>query len=567
MSSNYSLRNGSRKRPHAQNAWKTEFQPIFDVLRSGFRYSKGERCRDEDRHTYVEEVLMIEYLEVGGVMTIIETCDLVRTKIIQPIRDFEDTEGVTKEAKRRATEIREKIERKLEEIAQSRNLCCSQEQHFYALNEAVCAGDSSCRIASGAEYYQNMEDGPLCTSHYKKKLDAVKGKKKKEQIKSEYERLYYDDYPEEETIKCKKCKRVVHKVCELYNPLINLPEANYLCSRCGGTRRNVGVSNLKATPSSQAVEAELNATMSAKGLTRDLYFRTLCCEERDGRIPEHEAMYCSNVQKLIARDCAHRFKMYGLFDRIEGHDVLIAVLAVDEYRGSKLPEWKRGVASIQYFDTAKYFEPRNLSRELNQSLLRIYSNYVREQGFKKILVYASAPSTPGSDYLINCPPLAKANLNQNGLYSYYQETFRGLTDTLNAQGISADVSNIIDLDKKRESVKSFCQELYVDSGFWADQLEQFLAPKNKENVGLDELKKFVENRTKTFSKCQFYVSFKQAGPLVFDEDPIMKSALAHSRISFLDTQMKNQWQFNSLRRAKYSSMMIISTLLKERNEL
>ncbi|CAL2039483.1 unnamed protein product [Caenorhabditis brenneri] len=139
MLSNYSLRNGSRKRPHAQNAWKPEFQPIFDVLRSGFRYSKGERCRDEDRHTYVEEVLMSEYLEVSGDMTTFETCDLVRTKIVQPIKNFEDTEGVPKEAKRRATEIREKIEQKLEEIAQSRNLCCSQEKHFFALNEAAAS--------------------------------------------------------------------------------------------------------------------------------------------------------------------------------------------------------------------------------------------------------------------------------------------------------------------------------------------------------------------------------------------------------------------------------------------
>ncbi|EGT43297.1 hypothetical protein CAEBREN_09931 [Caenorhabditis brenneri] len=292
----------------------------------------------------------------------------------------------------------------------------NQGKQSFALNEAACAGDSSCRIAPGAEYYRNIEDGSLG-------MDAVKGKKKKEQMKSEHERLFYNDYPEEETIKCKRCERVVHKVCERYNPLIDLPEAEYLCSRCGGTRRNVGFSNLKATPSSQAVEAELNATMRAKGLTRDLYFRTLCCEERDGKIPEHEARYFSNVQKLIARDCAHRFKMYGLFDHIGGNDVLIAVLAVDEYRGSKLPEWKR----IQYFDTSKYFEPRNLSRELNQSPLRIYSNYARKQGFKKILVYASAPFIPGSDYLINCPPLAKANLNQDGLFSYYQETFRGLT--------------------------------------------------------------------------------------------------------------------------------------------
>ncbi|CAL2039485.1 unnamed protein product [Caenorhabditis brenneri] len=294
MPSNYSLRNGSRKRPHAQNAWKPEFQPIFDVLRSGFFYSKGEQCRDEDKNTYVEEVLMSEYLEVGGDMT---------TKIIQPVRDFEDTEGVPKEAKRRATEIREKIEQKLEEIAQSRSLCCSQKKHFFALNVAV-----------------------------------LKGKKKKEQIKSEYERLFYNDYPEEETIKYKRCETEFHKVCELYNPHIDLPAANYLCSRCRETRRNVGVSNLKTTPSSQAVEAELNATMRAKGLTRDLYFRTLCCEERDGRVPEHEARYCSNVQKLISRIFAHRFKMDGLFDRIGGNDVLIAVLAVDEYKGSKLLE-------------------------------------------------------------------------------------------------------------------------------------------------------------------------------------------------------------------------------------
>ncbi|EGT41953.1 hypothetical protein CAEBREN_04528 [Caenorhabditis brenneri] len=103
MPSNYSLRNGSRKRPHAQNAWKPEFQPIFDVLRSGFFYSKGEQCIDEDKNTYVEEVLMSEYLEVGEDMTTFETCDLVL--IIQPIRDFEDTEGVPQEAKRRATEL------------------------------------------------------------------------------------------------------------------------------------------------------------------------------------------------------------------------------------------------------------------------------------------------------------------------------------------------------------------------------------------------------------------------------------------------------------------------------
>ena len=120
-----------------------------------------------------------------------------------------------------------------------------------------------------------------------------------------------------------------------------------------------------------------------------------------------------------ADEYTFRSKAIFLFQRLDGIDVLLFVMYVQEY-GVDSPAPNTRQVYIAYLDSVQYFRPRRLRTTVYQSLIASYMEYVRRRGFTGAHIWACPPVRSGS-YIFPSRPVEQQVPTGQRLRAWYQQ--------------------------------------------------------------------------------------------------------------------------------------------------
>ena len=138
-------------------------------------------------------------------------------------------------------------------------------------------------------------------------------------------------------------------------------------------------------------------------------------------------------------------KCIGLFQKIDGVDVLLFAMYVYEY-GHDCPPPNRRRVYISYLDSVHYFQPPSFRTVAYQSVITEYLRFVKERGFHTAHIW-SCPPTPGDEYVFYCHPMSQKIPQEEKLRDWYLE----LLDKAKREGVVVDTTN-------------FYEEYFADAG-------------------------------------------------------------------------------------------------------
>ena len=129
-------------------------------------------------------------------------------------------------------------------------------------------------------------------------------------------------------------------------------------------------------------------------------------------------------------------KCVGLFQSIEGVDVLLFAMYVYEY-GHECPAPNRRRVYISYLDSVKYFEPKQYRSIAYQSIIVEYLRFVKKRGFHTAHIW-SCPPAPGDEYVFHCHPPQQKVPKEKMLRQWYYSVI----DKAKAQGIVVETTDL-----------------------------------------------------------------------------------------------------------------------------
>lgn len=131
-------------------------------------------------------------------------------------------------------------------------------------------------------------------------------------------------------------------------------------------------------------------------------------------------------------------KCVGLFQKIDGVDVLLFAMYVYEY-GHECPAPNRRRVYISYLDSVQYFEPPTFRTLAYQSVIIEYLRFVKKRGFHTAHIW-SCPPTPGDEYVFYCHPSSQKIPQEEKLRNWYLD----LLEKAKEDGIVVDMTNFYD---------------------------------------------------------------------------------------------------------------------------
>ncbi|CAL2038783.1 unnamed protein product [Caenorhabditis brenneri] len=498
---------GKKTEVHINMVKANPFKQIFRLIRAELKYRTSTRLKKADVNTWVEDAFKFEKEQMDCKFTFPPTFFNQFSDVIKNILDYESNKKNPKEKRAEAGRIHELVLKKLDDIADTFGYCCGQ-----------------------------------------KRLVKFEG--------------YVEPFPEPE-IRCRRCWKEFHVQCVQWNSIVDGPASDFVCRGCSPRpRRSINMEKLQKTPSSIFIENGINEFLETLENVSEVPGKMSCrlfvCL-RSEEMSDHEKQRFSGIYNLMDK-VPRTFKVYGVTQEDEGQDVLVFLMAVNEYsRGVGVPKHKEGIVSFEFIDTVKYLKPPQKSREINQKLLRLYLQNAQQRGFTKARIHASAPGSKEYDFMFNNRPQFKKNLNQKGLFDWYKENMEKLVVDMERDGVQMTYQHVFDPSHHR-SVKTICEELYMAEGFWPVFLER------NQKMRIKEFKEKVEQESRSRDDCQFYIRFEDLKEVqtVAEEDPFIASTIAASRFAWMHVQRENTWLFDTLRHAKFSTMMLLSTLEMER---
>eukprot|EP00977_Amphora_coffeiformis_P004273 scaffold901_cov167-Amphora_coffeaeformis.AAC.4 len=303
-----------------------------------------------------------------------------------------------------------------------------------------------------------------------------------------------------------------------------------------------------------------------------------------------------------------RSKCIALFQEIHGIDTLLFAMYVYEY-GDECPAPNRRRVYISYLDSVKYFEPKVYRTLVYQRILVEYLRSVKARGFHTAHIW-SCPPTPGDDYIFYCHPQHQLTPREDMLRNWYHASL----EKAKAEGIVVHSTNLYDEyfnSKTSEKAPKTLTPLslpYFEGDYIPGEIENIIRQISEKDAkgkdGTDEVmhrlgqnlskmkdnfivvhlrsrrfaeavendedvSKFPEDTddgigkgcTETKDKTGVEIAkHDEFVPHTADEDPCVESEMFESRQQLLNYCQTNHCQFDELRRAKHSTMMILFQL-------
>jgi E1A/CREB-binding protein len=325
---------------------------------------------------------------------------------------------------------------------------------------------------------------------------------------------------EEPWVECDCCHSWVHQICTLFNSRRNEGgDSAFTCPVCILDQMSRQVRRpTVARPASQLPASALPKTNLSNFLEEYLFSR-LARERADraqvlGKLPEEvpgaEGL-CLRVVSCLDKEMAvkpeflrhfgpeaggryprsfrYRSKVLMLFQRIEGVDVCLFCMYVQEYDAQQPHPNSRRIY-LSYLDSIKYFRPEVMSVRnealrtyVYHTLLVGYLDYVKRRGFATCYIWA-CPPLPGEDYILYCHPARQKTPKSDKLREWYLK----MLAAAKAEGIVVSLGNLFDelkLDREATGeVRSATDVLYFDGDYWPGAVEEYIVAHKAEQAKL-----------------------------------------------------------------------------------
>ena len=374
--------------------------------------------------------------------------------------------------------------------------CLSLEPTLLICNGSSCAGS---KIRKGSTFFI-AHDG---SCHYCERCFAglppvLPGTENDVRYKRDLMKRKYDEELVESWLTCSKCDAGFHKICVLHNSHAHSSE-NYVCPGCmppiessvetvnasldstdiysfvtgselplrlsdiAGKSFRLGEDVLSAdalaeTEVSVFIEAKvkqrLKQSCGVPNAEKTITVRIISDCERCFHVPEVVRKHF-RMQTIEDREAdsvvsppvkvGYRSKAIALFQKMDGLDVCIFCMYVQEYEGND--EYDDEVATsslrskkrvyIAYLDSVEHFRPRHSRTDLYHELLVSYLASARVRGFETAHIWACPPSR-GNSFVFWNHPASQRTPTKERLISWYHGALSRAIDC----GVVTDVKSL-----------------------------------------------------------------------------------------------------------------------------
>ncbi|CAL0308326.1 unnamed protein product [Lupinus luteus] len=396
---------------------------------------------------------------------------------------------------------------------------------------------------------------------------------------------------EEPWVQCDKCQKWQHQICALYMSKRDLEE-DYLCPKCclkeieNGVHAPLpkskaaifGAKDFPRTMLSEHIEQRLfkrlaqereeKANKEAKNLDEVLAAENLCVRVLSS-VNKQLKVKKQFLDILSSENYPSEFN-YG--SKIEGVDVCLFVMEVQEF-GSDCGYPNQRCVYISYLDSVKYLRPDReavtgepLRTFIYHEILIGYLDYCKKRGFVTCYIW-SCPPKMGYDYILHCHPETQKIPKACQLRNWYHSMLKKAAK----ENITVSLTNVYDRffhpTKKCDYKVTVARLPYFDGDYWSSAaMNLFSEIKETEEK---EIRKVVKRVTKATLKAMDHTNPSESTSkdalvmqkVVVDDIPfdthendiILDNELLETRDKFLIFCQSNNFQFDTLRRAKVNN--------------
>ncbi|KRZ44067.1 CREB-binding protein, partial [Trichinella pseudospiralis] len=494
----------------------------------------------------------------------------------------------------------------MDAVMQKLGYCCCR-SFSYTLMPLPCRGKPTCLIRKNAYYYfyqKNVEiDGKCnvvkyiycrkCFQEISEDIIIDENSDASDKIiKEKFVMLKNNQTVYETFVTCNICSKKWHRICALHHD--GMHSEGFICEKCR-IKKNMTLPMNKFTAKllpqdkmSVHIENRVNKLLrDNKADATEVIIRVLSdCNAETEVKPFMKAEFCE--ADLMSYKFPYRSKAIFAFQIIDNKEICFFGMFVQEY-GSSCPPPNSRQIYIAYLDSVKYFEPRNLRTAVYQEILLGYMEYAKSLGFMKVNIWA-CPSNRNNEYIFYCHPLEQKFPNGKML----QEWYKCLLD----KGIMENI--IVDYREIYKHIQDSCftsvTELPYFEGDWLPEMLENLIKKLKKGIQKSTTDASVTNSPslahtiqnneqrvnvtvsqdiisgkELFENALLYIKNHREAYFVAilytdnvacflkpisDADRLTSCKLISSRNQFFSMAKEFKWEFNSLRRAKFSTMAI-----------
>ncbi|CAM4825751.1 unnamed protein product [Rotaria magnacalcarata] len=463
----------------------------------------------------------------------------------------------------------------IDPVLQTLGYCCGR-QYVYSPGVLLCYGKEQCSqilVNDNYYYYNNLEPSRLnlsndqyrfCTQCFNSiESDAIFVGDDLTQTLVEIPKSLFllskNDLKEpEKMIDCIVCTRHWHQVCALH--LDQIWSEGFICNTCHVTIRVLAASDKICNVKSQLKNYYPN-------------------QATDGY--------------------PYRTKAIFAFQKLEGVDVVFFGMYVQEYdEHCPAPNTRR--VYISYFDTVHFFQLKIYRTDVYHEILIGYLDYVKQHGYMYAHMWA-CPASEDIDYIFYRHPCEQNILKLKCLQDWCKIMLdrEQLQNDIKQDCLDSQIQRVIDIP-------------YFDGDFWPIMIENNIEKLDQEDRGKQEAedlddpiesehptelsgkrksvntceKKNLKKMTNQMLNCTDLLSvifstmekYKEtffvirlhdqtpSHPAVNDNKDLIECDLMETRTIFLRFFCDKNYEFSSLRRAKFSTMALLYELHASKTE-
>ncbi|EGT49559.1 hypothetical protein CAEBREN_31096 [Caenorhabditis brenneri] len=409
--------------------------------------------------------------------------------------------------------------------------------------------ETGCTIKIGDAYWINKQGTVYCSACYEAKEEAKNFNKCKNVNRDE-----------EKTLTCKKCHRKWHECCSL-----DLQHKNFTCSSCTKKRTIrttlTGYSNNRFE---SFMEENLNGMLKER-LTPEQMHQPLSVasykEKKETALKEFvpRPLRSAFVEKY-GETIKYDVRTIYLFQRVDGVDVLVFVMVCHKYKNILGKSW----TVIDYLDSVPFVEPKEARGTVFRGVILLYLEWAKKIGFNHAHLFSNPPDQ-GTDYILSIHPIDQLYKTADELLKWYNALLR--------KGVERGVLVEVRTFKQEMERKPYTQPtdlLPFEGGLWMNCMSEFDRDIRKEfgktlpkDQYFEKFSELMKEKFKANAKNNFFIDLDLKSKRVTDPDPRKPHKTLGDRDAFLEKCRKHNWEFSSLRRAKYTSVAVITMMMGE----
>ncbi|CAL2034728.1 unnamed protein product [Caenorhabditis brenneri] len=442
--------------------------------------------------------------------------------------------------------------------------CCTKGVDLrYGVNNKYC-DTPDCRIPAGDRYMERDSDELVyCIKCFNEKVVTEEDRRENSESWTEKTNLNTD---KEETRTCSVCEIEFHQCCSL-----EIWVAPFICPNCPKPQERRMRLTLDAYPRNEIekfMEDKINEFFQSSFKDQNLEaagkFSVITYRNKTSVLTKK--LVPAKYGKAFCRKYGDSIEYYQrtiiLFQRIGGVDVLVYVMYAQEYPLLDGKQW----LVVDYMDSVAYVEPRRMSGYVFGEAIISYFSYMSRFGYENVHLFADPP-VQNEDYIFHIHPAFQVYKEAESLIRYYGSVF--------AKGQRDAVISRIQKFKDTPASKKYkipTDFIPFDGGLWTrvmKEIEDDLKKDQEEqNVKLTKkdydnyFKYYIEEKTEINAENNFFLELATHGSKRPESGELKVHEVIGEREKFLEKCTKENWEFSSLRRAKYSSVGIIGMIFE-----